>query len=284
MGKGLKSFADWRLRENLREYDYYFNKYRQLLLSMFVWEGLPDGISARFIEEKLFDLGQVIFFKSKEMGFYVVSCATQIGFNCYGEPTSYRAYSIDGSINEIVHADDCIPIWNDIFRSGNADKVHFFAKRLSNIEKTIDVNLEQLKQPYIVACPEGQKISVEQFFKKKTNGEPYIFVSDDFNTMNSITVLQTGVQNYTKDLQDLKHLKESEALTTFGINNVNIAKRERLVSGEAEQNDEQIAINKNSMYQARINAVKQINEKFGLEISVSIDNSIIERWESEGNE
>lgn len=284
MGKGLKSFADWRLRENLREYDYYFNKYRQLLMSMFVWEGLPDGISARFIEEKLFDLGQVIFFKSSESGFYVVTCATPLGLNNYGEPTAYRAYSIDGSINEIVYADDCIPIWNDIFRCGNADKVHFFAKRLSNIEKTIDVNLEQLKQPYIVACPEGQKVSVAQFFEKKTNGEPYIFVSDDFNTMNSITVLQTGIQNYTKDLQDLKHLKESEALTTFGINNVNIAKRERLVSGEAEQNDEQIAINKNSMYQARLNAVKQINEKFGLEISVSIDNDIVERWESEGNE
>lgn len=281
MGKALQSFAEWRLLENLREYDFYFKKYKKLLLSMFKWDNLPDGISSRFIEDKLFHNGELIFFKSK-MGFYVVSQCTEIGLNDYEEPTGYRAYGIN-KINELVLAKDCVPIWNDLFKEGNAHNVHFFAKRLSNIEKTIDVNLEQLKNPYIVSCPEGQRETVKQIMKQKTEGVPYIFTSDDFNGLSDIHVFDLNIKNHTKELMEVKHTYENEGLTFFGINNVNILKRERLTSGETEQNDEQIKFNKQSMLYARQQAVEKINEKFNQNIKISINNYIADKLENEFN-
>lgn len=269
MGRALKSYADWRLQENLREYTFYFKKFQRLLMSMFEWKNLPDKISYRFLEDKLFHNGLVIFFKSKRLGFYVVSQAMPIGLNDYEEPTGYHAYGIN-RINEYVKPQDCVVIWNDMFMEGSIGNVNYFSKSMSNIKKTIDVNLEQLKNPYIITCPEGQRETIKQIMKQKTDGVPYIFANDDIHDLMKVNVFNLQIQNHTKELTDIKNATENEALTFFGVNNVNVLKRERLVTGEAEQNDEQIEIYKNSMYKARKKAVKEINEKFGLEVDVVI--------------
>jgi hypothetical protein len=269
MGKALKSFAQWRLEENMREYNFYFKKYQRLLLSMFEWKNLPDDISSRFIENKLFYNGLLIFYKSKQLGFYVVAQATPIGLNDYEEPTGYRAYGVN-KINEYVKPSECVPIWNDMFIEGNVNNVNYFAKSLSNIKKTFDINLEQLKNPYIISCPEGQKETVKQIMAQKTDGVPYIFTSDDFSDLVKVNVFNLQIQNHTKELQDVKGAIENEGLTFFGVNNVNVLKRERLTEGETSQNDEQIILNKNSMYKARKKAVDAINEKFDFEIEVCI--------------
>jgi hypothetical protein len=263
MGKALKSFAEWRLQENIIEYDFYFKKFKRLLMSMFKWDGLPDGISARFIEDKLFYNGLLIFYKSPALGFYVMAQATPIGLNDYEEPTGYRAYGVN-KINEYVKASDCVPLWNDMFIQGNMGNVNFFAKSLSNIKKTFDINLEQLKNPNIISCPEGQKESVKAVLAQKTDGIPYIFVNDDFTELNHVSVFNLKIDNHTKELQDVSMTIENEGMTFFGIQNVNVAKKERLITGEAEQNDEQISINKDSMYDARKMFVAKANAKFNL--------------------
>jgi hypothetical protein len=269
MGKALKSFARWRLEENMREYNFYFKKFQRLLMSMFEWNNLPDNISSRFIENKLFYNGLVIFYKSKKLGFYVIAQATPLGLNDYEEPTAYRAYGVN-KINEYVKASECVPIWNDMFIEGCVPDVNFFAKSLSNIKKTFDINLEQLKNPYIISCPEGQRETVKQVMQQKTDGVPYIFTADDFNDLVKVNVFNLQIQNHTKELQDVKNSTENEGLTFFGVDNVNIFKRERLTQGESEQNDEQIILNKNSRFKARKKAEEMINSKFGLNVSVEL--------------
>jgi hypothetical protein len=272
MGKALKSYAEWRLQESLKEYNFYFKKYKRLIMSLFKWTNLPDGISERFIEDKLFNNGILIFFKS-DMGFYVVSQASSVGLNDYEEPTGYHAISVN-KIHQYVKSQDCVPIWNDMFMESNAGNVNFFAKRLSNIQKTFDINLEQLKNPYIISCPEGQRTTVKQVLKEKSDGVPYIITSDDFNDMVHINVFNLNIQNHTKELQDVKNSIINEGLTFFGIGNVDVLKRERLTSAEGEQNDDQISLNRTSMFKARQKAVDEINKKFNLNIKVEISPDI----------
>lgn len=275
MGRALNNYADWRLRESLRDYDFYFQEFKKMITNMFVWENLPDNISQRFIEEHLFNEGMVLFFKSSDLDVFVVSKALQLGLNDYEEPTLYHALGVN-RINEVLSPSECVPIWNNNFREGNVNGVHFFSKRLSGIEKTIDVNLEQLKNPSIIACPEGQRETVKQIIKEKTDGVPYIFTSDDFDGMVKVNVFDMHIQNHTRELEEIRMAKEHQALTYYGINNVNILKKERLISGEAEQNNEQISLNRNAMYQARLNACSQINEMFGLNVRVRFNGDIVE--------
>lgn len=273
MGKALQSFADWRVQENLIEYNFYYKKFQRLLMSMFTWCKLPDGISSRFIEDKLFSNGMLIFFKS-EMGFYVVAQATPIGLNDYEEPIGYNAWGIN-KIHEYVKARDCVVIWNDIFRDSSVGSVNFFAKRLSNVIKTIDVNLEQLKNPNLVVCPENLKESAKSVMEDRTNGVPYIYVSDKFKDLVQVESLDMHIKDNTSSLSNLKKEIENDALTHFGVNNVNVLKKERLVTGEADQNNEQIELNRFSFYGVRKKAVDEINSKFGLNIELCLSLDIV---------
>lgn len=274
MGKKLKQWAEWRREENLRDFTYYYRYYEQMIKNMFVWEGMPDGISTRFLEDKLFHNGLVIMYKSLKMRMYVVAQATPVSYNIYEEPNKYQTLAVgtngESTFSEIVKATDCVAIWNNQDRFPSSQPVSFFAKRLSNIIKTFDINLEQMKNPYIIQCPEGQRETIKAIMEKKTNGEPYIFTSDDYKGMCDISVFDLKVQNHTQDLLEVEQIIKHQGLSHFGIDNVNILKKERLTSGEVDQNDEQINLSKKSMFKSRQDACSEIQEKFGIDVRVSL--------------
>lgn len=267
MGKTLKTYADYRLQENLYEYDFYKTQLELYCLSMFKWSGLPDTISNRFLERSLFYNGYVIFFKSKDLDCFVVANATAIGLNDYEEPTAYRARGVN-KLNELVKASECVVIRNNKLWRGSIASVNFFAKELSNVKKTFDLNLEQLKNPYIIECDEGQLTTVQNIIRKKQNGEPYIFARKDTTKQFSIVSTDLKIQNHTQQLLDVQNTIESKARTHFGINNNNVFKRERLVSDETNQNNEEIELNRKIMLDERKEACTEIKEKFDIEIDV----------------
>jgi hypothetical protein len=272
VGKALKSYADWRLQESMIEYNFYNRRFKRLLETMFTWNKLPDGIPERYIEQSLYETGLIIFYKSA-IG-YVVTRATPIGLNLYNEPTGYRAYGANGLLNEFVKAKDCVPIWNDYSREGNIQNVHFFAKRISNIEKTIDINLENLKQPIMVTCSENQRDSVKTVMGMRSNGDPLIFVDEEFHNMNGIKVWDMHATNNVPTLEDTKRDLINEALTFFGIKNVPVKKKERMITSEANQAEEQVFLNSNVMYRPRQLAVEAINTKFDLDIELAFSQDI----------
>lgn len=276
MGKTFDSYSDWRLRENLKEYTFYQEQLELYCLSMFKWTGLPDGISPRFLERSLFYNGFVIFFKSKELGWHMVGNGTAIGLNDYEEPIAYRVRGVN-KVNETVKASDCVVIRNNKLWKGSMGAVNFFAKELSNVKKTFDLNLEQLKNPYIIECDEGQLTTVQNIMRKKQNGEPYIFARKDATKQFNLQTFDLKIQNHTQQLLDVQSALESKARTYFGINNNNVFKRERLVSGETNQNNEEIELNRKIMLDERKEACKEIYDKFGIEIDVEfiLDNAEI---------
>lgn len=263
----MKSYADWRRQESMIEYTFHTKQLKRMILSMFEWTGFPHGISTRFLEKELYEKGLCVLHVNKYTGGLQLSSATPIGLNIYDEPMGYRVFDKLG-YSEHVKATDCVAIWNDDFAEPNIHNVNYFAKRISNIEKTIDINLEQLKRPTIIACPESQLKSIQLFMEKVSNGEPYIPVDNDFMNMNTFQVLDMKAQNHVKELYESKNDYRNESMTFFGIDNVNITKRERLITNETTQNDEQITLNRNAMMNARKRACEEINRMFGLNVQV----------------
>ena len=85
-----------------------------------------------------------------------------------------------------------------------------------------------------------------------------------------------------KLLEDRKKI-ENELLTLFGLNNV-IEKKERMIVDEANSNNDYINRNVDLLYKNRKQACDEINEKFGLNISVKRVNNIEEKIYNEGGE
>lgn len=244
-----------------------YDKYRLIALNMFEWSGLPDGIQEKHVEETLFDYGKAIFIDDPCMGFFCLRCDPGTGMNVYNEPQKWRA--IGHGYNREFDADKCVVIDNNKGRIPTRNFIMFYANKLAEAERTMDVNVKANKTPYIIACDQNDLLTVKAIFAKIDGNEPAIFTDKGLNP-DALTVLKTGVPFLGNELTDYKHSVESDVLTFLGVDNVGVDKRERLITDEAESNNQLIESFRELQLESRRRACEEINKLFGLNVSVRV--------------
>ena len=96
---------------------------------------------------------------------------------------------------------------------------------------------------------------------------PYIFGDKNLNP-NALKVLKTDAPYVADKLYALKTQLWNEALTYLGISNLNMQKKERLVSDEVIRSQGGVIASRHSRLEMRRQACKEINAMFGLDIWV----------------
>lgn len=258
---------------NNRVYTHYYYKLMLIARSLFEWKNLPNGLNEKWIERYLFSEGSCVFYKDPVIGYMVAQIGYTGQLNYYDEPTTLRPYATNYLYNNPETDDmlennvDCVIIRNNADCIPTFPTIQLYSADLTNIKRTIDTNIEAQKTPVIVKCSDKQKQSFKQAIKQKQDNEPVIFADKNLDT-NDFSVLNTTAPIVFDKLQVQKTNVLNECLTFLGINNANTDKRERLVTNEVESNNEMIQVNSDVMLEARKQACKEINEMFGLNISV----------------
>lgn len=245
----------------------YYDRLRLIGLSLFEWEGLPDSCNARHLETTLYMYGRALFFYDDSLGYLNTKCTPSGKLNVYDEPVSFTAYGVD--YNETYERDDCILIRNNYLERPTDQTVILFASRLTEAERTIDVNIKAQKTPVLVRCDEKDRLTMKNLYKQYEGNEPFILGSKSLNP-DGIKVFKTDAPYLADKLQNYKHEIWNEALTFFGINNANSDKRERLITDEVNANNEVININSQAMLLTRQEACKAINKKYKLNVTVKM--------------
>lgn len=272
-----RTLSDWLNKLTFRVLYYH---YRNLALNVFEWEGLPEGIEERYIEEALFDEGKLLFFRDPRMSYMALPCHQGSNLDVYGEPLSWRATGFN--YNREYPRDKCVLVENNKSRAPTHDTVMFFVQKLYEVERTQDTNLRTSKVPWIILCDEKQVLSYKEILRKIDANEPAVFGSRGIS-LSDIQVLPTRGEFIGNELADYSHTVENQLLTFLGVNNCPIDKKERLVSGEVSSNDELVAINAELMLEARQRACDKINELFGLNVSVKLRHKEVVQDEPVGN-
>ena len=96
---------------------------------------------------------------------------------------------------------------------------------------------------------------------------PVIFADKNISP-NAIKVMQTESPFIADKLYQLKTNIWNEALTLLGISNINVQKKERLISDEVMRNQGGTIASRYSRLNARRQAANEINKMFGLNIEV----------------
>lgn len=284
MARKRKKLQSWESDiSNTATYDMYFNRLKEYALSMFEWEGLPDEINKRFLEVIMFEEGKVVFHNDPNFGYMVSPVMTGGTINYYREPTTYRAVSI--GYNRELTPDEGVVIWNNYTRTPLIPIIRAYAYRLYQVEKTMDVNINAQKTPVLLLADESQRLTLKNTYQQYDGNEPFIFGNKTGFDKDAIQVLTTEAPFVSDKLMAYKHNLWNEAMTFLGVGNAKQDKKERLVAAEVAANDEQIETSRYSMLQARQDACKQINEMFGLNVSVDFKlNKQREREEAEHGE
>lgn len=244
----------------------YFNRLTELSVSMFEWKNLPETVDPRFLELTLFGDGMAIFFEDEVLGFCALR--TMIGgkLNIYQIPTIRTAYASNG-YNMPLDETNSVIVFNNMLHTNSVMDVEQFAKRLYNLDRIIDVNANAQKTPILVSCDETQRLTLVNLYKQYDGNAPVIYGDRNLNP-NSLKVLTTGAPYVADKIYQLKVQIWNEALTYLGISNINITKKERLITDEVTRNQGGTIANRYSRLEARRQACKQINDMFGLDIWV----------------
>lgn len=253
---------------NKTTYMQYLYRLTELAISMFEWKNLPESVDARYLELHLFKTGCMVYFNDEVMGDLCLDCITNGRLDVYGNPIIRRAYSGYNNYQKMLKESNSVIIWNNYLHTNSVLDVKMFARRLYNLDRIIDVNANAQKTPVLVQGTEKQRLTLMNLYKEFDGNAPFIFGDKDLD-LHTLKSIQTGAPFVCDKLYQLKTQIWNEALTYLGISNINIQKKERLITDEVTRNQGGTIASRYSRLESRRQAVDKINKMFGTKIEVN---------------
>lgn len=256
--------------EALFDFDACASMYQELLmeiaLSSWNYDGLPPTVDERFVEWCLYFDGNNVWFVDDVLGMLCLQVVYNGNLNVYRYPIKFQAYGLNNYKYDLDLSTGVI-MFNNLTRTNTMLKVQEYARKLANIDMTIQVNANAQKTPYLIRCNEREKFSFKQIFSKLVENEPWIFGSSNLDT-NKIEVLNLNAPYVSDKLYRLKTDIWNEALTYLGVSSVQFQKQERITNSEINTSLGGAFACRNSRLKAREQALEKVNRMFGTNITV----------------
>lgn len=269
--KALNSeFSDAILMDSETYYDY-LERMKKIALSMFEWVNLPDSMNSRYLEMCLYYKGQAALLWDENYNFINTQAVDAGYINIYGLPTKINCFSFSYNTERELYIpgsnlpaeEECILVMNNYQRVPTCSTIELYAQRLAEAQRTADVNINAQKTPVLVLTDKNQELSLRNMYAQYEGNSPVIYGDKNLLDVNALKVLKTDAPFIANDIRLYMREIWNDFLTFLGISNLD-EKRERLISTEADSNNELINMNMQSYLIPRKQACKEFNDKFGL--------------------
>ena len=238
-------------------------------LSMFEYTGLPETIPAKELE-KILQLKGFAFISEVNGKLYALSATKSGEQDAYGNCLQVTIANVYLKFNKTLSiADDGVLFSNDEMDIG---LYPLFEKCNSQlVENEINMTMwgfNSRTQKLLSAPDDKTAESANQYIKKIIDGE--LSVIGDNAMFDGVKVQPTNTGNgfNIQSMIEYQQYIKSTLYNEIGISSNFNMKRERLVQGEVEQNEDSLFPFVYNMLQCRMDAVARINEKYGLNITV----------------
>lgn len=264
----------------------YIRLLTDLAASRFKWEGLPDEIDVRFLELTLFYQAMSIFYHDGRYDTYMAMRGTQNGSLDYqNNPTGFNPIGnnfvtvpvsgmrdtefFDTKTNQKVKIGQGIPIWANKQRIPDVDIVMIYAKKLANLDRTVEINSLNARRNKVIVTNDAMNLTMTNIARQIEEGQNNLKIKGNVD-IDSIKAIDLGIDPLTiLNLDIVRDRQWNKCMTLLGIESANQDKKERLVSDEVTANGDQTSMMRYVNLNERRVAAKKINDKYGLDISVS---------------
>lgn len=263
------------LFDNTRAWNNYTFRLFEMAMSRGHWSNMPKSIDLRYLEQTLITQGACVFFKDEVMGFLCLPVVLNGKLDVYGNPFDFMAIS-DTGYNKNLDVNNGVIIYNNYLRMPNIAEIHYYADRLYEYDRIIDVNVKAQKTPVLIKCDKSEILSMENMYQKYDGNQPVIYGKKSLNDDN-ISVLKTDAPYIADKVYTLKRNIWNEALTQLGIPNTDTTKRERMIRDEVMTAQGAVIATRNSPEKMRQIACEKINKMFDLDIWYQFDSIDIDK-------
>lgn len=232
------------------EYQYWFRSLLQKIDSSIIFNDLPKGWSDDFLHICLYALGFVAVFKPNSIqlakkGLVVFNPAVLSGYDFYYQPTTATVSNPNlpapFSSNFVIGRDcELIKLTPDY--CGIFDILDYYASKLAELSKGIDVGILNTKMPIILtASSDSQAETLKKIYDKVQSGDSLVVWKDEVGDDEIIPrkdPFESFFNDFTKTyiihnlLEDMQTILDS-FYCEIGLP-VAIEKKERLITSEAD--------------------------------------------------
>lgn len=273
MAKGFSmEFSPIRSEDDLIQH--YRKHLLNHLVTVFIWEGLPEGVPSEYIEMTLFVNG-VCGFLERAGSIVPVRCTSCEKPDEYYRGTKYiYANPVLGSGEldpDAVVFNDRLGAW---FPRDGMEVIEKYAALLASADVSIKIALKNSRLTHIAVTDNDDDLAnVNKMFEGVANGATATAVSSKTLIGEGLRVLPgvTFGADFLRQLAETREYLYNLFLSEFGIHANTILKRERQLTGEIDMQAEKPVFNVESMLTAREEGVKNINQKYGTNIRVYLN-------------
>jgi len=222
------------------------NKYFELFMNQGRCEGDCTDEDSWYVNYKFYEDGSVAVWNMAGMnipGF--ASFAVQEYDYRMKFPRIVRLINESGASSEVIPNKplevnkDVVVIYYSPNRLPAKNIINYYIDRIVQVEMIINTNLNIQKMPFVIKGNNLNKDKIRDLMDKILNDEIVIGVDvNEKELIENLEVLQTGAPFIVDKLYAYEKGITNELLTYMGFNNISYEKKERLITDEANANND----------------------------------------------
>lgn len=262
-------------------FSYWYFKLFNIVLDMFRYENLPEGIKSRDIEINLILSGHAVIVPRKDGKLFCPN-SNIFGFDEYYQPI-YMTFAnpVVKSAKRWKIGEECEIIYNNSLQdsilyiqadSGLHTFISRYSRQLADIESTINIYTVNSRLTSIpVANDYATKQSLIQFFKNLIVGKRAIVTdSSIIENFRNVDINHSGLKDGVNDWIIARDKIIEQFYRDLGVR-MNNPKKAQVNEEEIEANDQMLLISTDDMLKARIEGIERVNNMYGTNISVKLN-------------
>lgn len=244
-------------------------------ITMFKWSNLPETIPERMLEIYLQVNAHCAFYKYHG-NVYVYTGGMGGPPDPYYRPTIYtianpaQKLTVNAEIGK-----DCVVMLNDSYITGLLPLCKRYANNMTDTEISLYVaNINSRIISLISAQDDRTRKSAEKYISDIIDGKlSVVGETKFFEDLKATPFSTSGAHTIITDLIELMQYNKASWFNEIGLNANYNMKRESINASESQLNNDALSPLVDDMLNNRQTYAKQVNDMFGLDISVTLNSS-----------
>jgi len=271
----MNGLAIYKPNDKLNNINNLIKSFLNKTLTMFLYDGLPETID--YVElEKLLQIKGIAFITEYKDNLVVLPIDLIYDeVDVYGNALKGNVYLNDTREVKTMNIEEGVLIKNDYLGIGLMEIFKKYSFLINESTNTLYLsNLWRRTEKVFIANDDGTAESVKNYLEKVKNGDLGIITSSllyDSINVNTSHSMSTSLH----DLIEYDNYIKSQFYNEIGLYHNNNMKKERLISSEVEVGKNSVYPLVDNMLNSRRKGLKELNEKYNLNVKVEFTSS----WE-----